>query len=222
MKPKNELTREQSRALLAAKLGASAAGVALAQAVGFPLPVSACCGAAMRVAGDGATHWHECGECGKPTDAAQPEPASAPGPSPVAANRRRSAASKRGAAARAATAKAQAEHKAEAVRARIAGAVCCGVWTREHAFAAECKPPRKWRFDFACVTRKVALEVEGGIFMRSGGGHRSVTGSLRDIEKYNAATALGWRIIRCQPGRETAAETINLLSRAVTANLSLP
>ena len=158
MKPKNELTREQSRALLAAKLGASAAGVALAQAVGFPLPVSACCGAAMRIAGEGATHWHECGACGKPTDAAQPEPASAPGPSPVAANRRRSAASKRGAAARAATAKAQAEHKAEAVRARIAGAVCCGVWTREHAFAAECKPPRKWRFDFACVTRKVALE----------------------------------------------------------------
>ena len=123
--------------------------------------------------------------------------------------------------ARAAVAKAQAEYKAEAVRAKIA-AVVCGEWTREHAFAAACEPPRKWRFDFACVTRKVALEVEGGLFMRSGGGHRSVAGALRDIEKYNAATALGWRVIRCQPGRETAAETLNLLSRAVVANLTLP
>ena len=101
-----------TRALLAAKLGATPAGVALAEAVGFPLPLSECCGAAMRVGGEGrgegATHWQECCACGKPTTptAAASVKCEASGKSSgnggggVKANRRRVAASKRGAAAR--------------------------------------------------------------------------------------------------------------------------
>ena len=63
----------------------------------------------------------------------------------------------------------------------------------EYRFA----PPRKYRFDFAWPERNVAVELEGGIFTRQA--HGSVTGILRDIEKYNLATSLGWRVFRVTP-----------------------
>lgn len=53
---------------------------------------------------------------------------------------------------------------------------------------------RKWRFDFAWPKRKVALEVEGGVW--SGGRHVRPAGFAKDVEKYNAATTQGWRVIR--------------------------
>ena len=57
-------------------------------------------------------------------------------------------------------------------------------------------PQRRWRFDWAWPAQKVAVEYEGGIFGRRGA-HGSVSGIMRDIEKYNAATLLGWRVFRC-------------------------
>jgi very-short-patch-repair endonuclease len=57
--------------------------------------------------------------------------------------------------------------------------------------------PRKWRFDFAFPEQKIALEVEGGIF--TGGAHTRGKHFLSDIEKYNRATILGWRVLRCTP-----------------------
>lgn len=66
----------------------------------------------------------------------------------------------------------------------------------EHKF----HPTRKWRFDFAWPEQKLALEVEGGVYIKTHRqGHSSVNGILRDIEKYNAATVLGWRVLRCLP-----------------------
>lgn len=64
---------------------------------------------------------------------------------------------------------------------------------REHRF----HPVRKWRFDYAWVEQKVALEQEGGVFR--GGRHTSGVGFVKDMEKYNTATMLGWRIIRGTP-----------------------
>lgn len=55
-------------------------------------------------------------------------------------------------------------------------------------------PTRKWRADFH-VPPLILVEVEGGVY-HARSGHRSVTGILRDIEKYNASAALGYRIIR--------------------------
>ena len=55
-------------------------------------------------------------------------------------------------------------------------------------------PVRKWRFDAAFVEQKLAVELEGGIWV--GGRHNHPIGFLKDIEKYNAAAILGWRIIR--------------------------
>lgn len=53
---------------------------------------------------------------------------------------------------------------------------------------------RRFRFDFAWLTQKVAIEIEGGIFMR--GRHVRPSGFINDAEKYNAATLQGWRVYR--------------------------
>jgi hypothetical protein len=61
-------------------------------------------------------------------------------------------------------------------------------------------PGRRWRFDFAWPDVKVALEVEGGIWRKSGkGAHSGGAAIERDIEKHNHATLLGWRVIRAAP-----------------------
>ena len=59
-------------------------------------------------------------------------------------------------------------------------------------------PVRRWRFDFAWPTVQVAVEMEGGIWTR--GRHTRGKGFEADCEKYNAATALGWRVFRCTAG----------------------
>jgi len=61
---------------------------------------------------------------------------------------------------------------------------------REHQF----HPSRKWKFDFAFVDRKVAIECEGGMWVN--GRHSRGSGAVADMEKYNAAAALGWFIFR--------------------------
>lgn len=55
---------------------------------------------------------------------------------------------------------------------------------------------RKWKFDFAYPDLKLAFEVEGGIWRRKGGAHSTGLAILRDIEKYNIATLMGWRLLR--------------------------
>ena len=61
--------------------------------------------------------------------------------------------------------------------------------TREFKF----HPVRKWRFDFAWEHKKIALEVHGGLWQK--GGHTSGKGRIRDMEKINEATILGWRVL---------------------------
>lgn len=76
---------------------------------------------------------------------------------------------------------------------------------------------RKWRFDFAWVEQKIALEVEGGIFMARHGKksrHFHITGALADMEKYNTAAALGWRVLRCTPQQLMTKPILELLKHA--------
>lgn len=58
-------------------------------------------------------------------------------------------------------------------------------------------PTRKWRADLAFVDAKVLLEVEGGAFTQ--GRHTRGKGFIEDMEKYNYATASGFKIIRVTP-----------------------
>jgi hypothetical protein len=53
---------------------------------------------------------------------------------------------------------------------------------------------RQWRFDFAWPDRMLAVETEGGVW--SGGRHTRGGGYIGDCAKYNAATLLGWRVLR--------------------------
>jgi len=64
---------------------------------------------------------------------------------------------------------------------------------REYRF----DPERRWRFDYAWPSLKVAVEIEGGIWIR--GRHVRPTGYLADLEKYNRAVVLGWRVLRYAP-----------------------
>lgn len=56
---------------------------------------------------------------------------------------------------------------------------------------------RKWRFDYCFPRHKVAIEIEGGVWTR--GRHTRGSGFVKDMEKYNEATRLGWRILRFTP-----------------------
>lgn len=55
-------------------------------------------------------------------------------------------------------------------------------------------PTRKWRADFHLKGKKILVEVEGGIW--SNGRHTRGKGYLGDLEKYNAATMMGYQVIR--------------------------
>jgi len=58
-------------------------------------------------------------------------------------------------------------------------------------------PTRKWRFDYAWPDKKIAVEIEGGVWTR--GRHTRGSGFVEDMEKYNMAGKLGWRIFRFVP-----------------------
>ncbi len=53
-------------------------------------------------------------------------------------------------------------------------------------------PKRKWRFDYAWPDKKIALELDGGTWLRGGGRHNRDS----DREKMNAAVLLGWKVLR--------------------------
>lgn len=80
---------------------------------------------------------------------------------------------------------------------------------REFAF----HPSRKWRFDFAWAARKLAVEVEGGIW--SGGRHTRGKGFEDDCEKYLEATMLGWTVIRATPSMVKSGVILNAVDALV-------
>lgn len=94
-------------------------------------------------------------------------------------------------------------------------------------------PDRKWRFDFGwdgfivgngafqyCPVNgadkqiKVALEVDGGIWIR--GGHNRGAQMKKDWEKRNAAAQLGWRILYVEPKDLCTAETVEMIRRCLS------
>lgn len=77
-------------------------------------------------------------------------------------------------------------------------------------------PVRRWRFDYAIPEHKIALEVEGGVW--SGGRHIRGSGFLGDMEKYNVATLMGWRVFRTTPDDLCKMNTINTLKAAINGS----
>ena len=78
--------------------------------------------------------------------------------------------------------------------------------TTEHKFHST----RRWRFDYAWIDYKLALEVEGGVW--TGGRHTTGAGFVKDMEKYNEAARCGWIVIRCMPKTLVTAHTIAMIN----------
>lgn len=76
---------------------------------------------------------------------------------------------------------------------------------REYRF----HPERKWRFDYAIEEHRIAIEVEGGIW--TGGRHTRGSGFKRDMEKYNSAASMGWRLVRVAPEELISKKTFQLI-----------
>lgn len=73
------------------------------------------------------------------------------------------------------------------------------------------KPIRRWRFDLAWPEQRIAAEIEGALFV--GGRHGGTGSTRRDLEKYNVAACLGWRLVRLLPewvGRPRALQMIEI------------
>ena len=80
---------------------------------------------------------------------------------------------------------------------------------REYKF----HPKRLWRFDFAWPPYQIALEIEGGTWIR--GRHSRGTGMKADCEKYNAAVLMGWRVFRVTADMVTDGSALKLAEDAL-------
>lgn len=67
-------------------------------------------------------------------------------------------------------------------------------------------PKRKWRFDYAIPEGRVAIEIDGGIFIQ--GRHSRGAGQKKDMEKLNAAAQLGWRVLHYIPTEKFSMKTL--------------
>lgn len=74
-------------------------------------------------------------------------------------------------------------------------------------------PERLWRFDYAIISCKIAIEVEGGVWTQ--GRHTRGKGYIADMEKYNEAVALGWRLIRVTPQQLNKRYTLNQIKKII-------
>jgi very-short-patch-repair endonuclease len=69
-------------------------------------------------------------------------------------------------------------------------------FVREFQFDNSKPKPRRWMFDYCWPELKVAVEIEGGTFMKGGGRHSRGATMWKDADKYNAAAMQGWTVIR--------------------------
>lgn len=74
-------------------------------------------------------------------------------------------------------------------------------------------PVRKWRFDMAWPAWGVAVEIEGAVWSK--GRHVRGAGFISDMEKYNQAALLGWKLLRFTPQQIATEEASTLIKQAL-------
>ena len=72
---------------------------------------------------------------------------------------------------------------------------------------------RKWRFDFAWLQQKLALEIQGGLW--TGGRHVRGAALLAEHEKLNNACILGWRVMFGTPESLDKGDIFPLIRKAL-------
>jgi hypothetical protein len=72
-------------------------------------------------------------------------------------------------------------------------------WVTDYRFdvAEPDRKRRQWEMDIAAPVQRIAIEIEGGVWIR--GRHTRGKGYIGDMEKYNRAVVLGWRLLRYTP-----------------------
>lgn len=80
----------------------------------------------------------------------------------------------------------------------------------EHRFCE-----RRWRFDAAWPEHMLAVELEGGVW--TGGRHTRGSGFVADMEKYNRAAILGWKVLRFDAGAVKRGEAIRVVESVLNA-----
>src|SRR3954471_20489245 len=75
-------------------------------------------------------------------------------------------------------------------------------------------PVRKWRFDFAFVESKLAVEYQGGVYFAGKSGHSNVKGQERDCLKFSTAASMGWRVMPINAGMVLRGEALQLVEQA--------
>jgi very-short-patch-repair endonuclease len=84
--------------------------------------------------------------------------------------------------------------------------------TKEYRF----HPVRKWRIDFAWPALKLAMEIEGGLFVK--GAHGRGAHYRSDCEKYNALAEMGWTLLRYLPNEIDWVQVKNVINRLQSEN----
>lgn len=74
-------------------------------------------------------------------------------------------------------------------------------------------PVRRWRADYAIPAKKILIEVEGGLWVK--GRHNRAAGYIKDLEKYNCATSMGYSILRFTPQQLLTGTTIDLIKDTI-------
>jgi hypothetical protein len=84
-------------------------------------------------------------------------------------------------------------------------------FVQEHRF----HPERKWRFDVALPDYMVAIEVDGGTFLPTGGRHTRGAGHREDLRKTGAALELGWLVVHTIPELVKSGEALRHVEAAI-------
>lgn len=80
---------------------------------------------------------------------------------------------------------------------------------REYRF----HPTRQWRFDYAIPDLRIAIEIDGGIWIN--GRHNRASGYLGDMDKFNAAATLGWVVLKFTPQEQYSQKTLELITQTI-------
>jgi hypothetical protein len=87
------------------------------------------------------------------------------------------------------------------------------ILAKEYVFC----PNRLWRFDFVIspFIKKIAIEIDGGVW--SNGRHNRGSGYVKELEKFNMATLLGWRVLHFLPSQVLDGSAISFIKRVLEA-----
>lgn len=79
----------------------------------------------------------------------------------------------------------------------------------EHRF----HPTRLWRFDYAIPSHRIAIEIDGGVWIE--GRHNRPKGYIADLDKFNNAATLGWRVLKFTPQQKFTTKALRLIQDAI-------